>query len=298
MRSQHRLRTPLTATLVALVLVAAGTACSSDSSEVSGSRDHAGSSTAPDRAGAGGFADEKGFADASSTGVPAGTKLRPSGDLTVSTAGTVVDGLDVRGTIQVEADNVTIRRTRIRGDDIYVIRIDQHARGTVIEDVEIDGSSLRGVNGIYGPFKRVSRVNIHHVENGVTPAFRGNSLIEDSYIHDLAGAADAHFDGVQIDGGLHDITIRRNTIVVPAQTAAVMIDNYWGPVSNIVITGNRLSGGSYCIYSDGGFRPDPITGVRITDNRLGGWTWGPWAFKNNDPARSGNVHDVTGERID
>lgn len=47
------------------------------------------------------------------TGVPAGTTLTPSGSLTITTNGTVINGLDVTGTITVKANNVTIKNTKV-----------------------------------------------------------------------------------------------------------------------------------------------------------------------------------------
>ena len=46
-------------------------------------------------------------------GVPRGTSLTKSGDRTVSRDGTVINGLDVSGSITVEASNVTIQNTKI-----------------------------------------------------------------------------------------------------------------------------------------------------------------------------------------
>ena len=46
-------------------------------------------------------------------GVPAGTTLTNSGSIQVNTPGTVIDGLNVSGSITVNADNVTIRNTKV-----------------------------------------------------------------------------------------------------------------------------------------------------------------------------------------
>ena len=48
-----------------------------------------------------------------SVGVPSGTTLTPSGSITVTTAGAVIDGKDVTGDITVSANNVTIKNTRV-----------------------------------------------------------------------------------------------------------------------------------------------------------------------------------------
>src|SRR4051794_7989522 len=47
------------------------------------------------------------------TGVPPGTGLKASGAITVSVPGTVIDSLDIKGMINITADNVTIRRSKI-----------------------------------------------------------------------------------------------------------------------------------------------------------------------------------------
>ncbi|MGK9145997.1 hypothetical protein KXS11_00005, partial [Plantibacter flavus] len=53
---------------------------------------------------------------ATTTGVPAGTSLtRFDGDITVTEAGTVIDGLDIHGFVNVKAPNVTIKNSIVRG---------------------------------------------------------------------------------------------------------------------------------------------------------------------------------------
>jgi hypothetical protein len=77
-----------------------------------------------------------------------------------------------------------------------------------------------------------------------------------------------------------------------------MIDNYWGPISNVIVDNNRCIGGSYTLYSDGQFSGGPITGIQMTNNRLAGWTYGPALVRNNVlVASDGNVHDTTGAAL-
>src|SRR6185312_7570768 len=54
-----------------------------------------------------------GYPTPSTTGVPSGTTLTASGPITVTTPGTVIDGKDVTGGIDVQADDVTIRNSRV-----------------------------------------------------------------------------------------------------------------------------------------------------------------------------------------
>nr|WP_249787651.1 Ig-like domain-containing protein [Bradyrhizobium sp. NBAIM20] len=70
-----------------------------------------------------------------------------------------------------------------------------------------------------------------------------------------------------------------------------MIDNYFGPVSNVVVDNNLLYGGGYNIYSSAQFNGGPVTGVSITNNHMGGGYWGPTAFTGNSPVYTGNVDD-------
>lgn len=237
-----------------------------------------------------------GFPGASTTGVPAGMALTPyTGPGQITTPGTVIDGKDITVALKISANNVTIRRSRIHTGAWYVIAVDENTSGTLIEDVEIDGLGANGAKGIYGSPVTVRRANIHGVEDGVQ--LWADSSVEDSWIHDLAAPGSPHYDGVEIDGG-SDITVRHNNIDVPGANSAVMIDNYYGPVDNVTVDGNRLIGGNYTVYSDGQFTGGPITGVRVTNNRLAGWNYGWVLVRNNVLAASnGNIHDTNGAAL-
>ncbi len=234
----------------------------------------------------------------SNTGVPAGTALAKSGSLTITQAGAVVEGRDVSGTVTIESDNVTFRRSRVSGGDLVLIRIKDGISGVRIEDVEVIGQGAAGPTnsiGIYGA-ATVVRTDLHGFENGIVP--ESGSTILDSYIHDLAGSGSAHYDGIQIDGGQERIIIRHNTIAAPAQTSAVMIDNYFGSISDITVDNNKLSGGTYAVYSDGQFDGGLVQGVRITNNRFGPSQYGHVLVRGNSlAANDGNVRDFDGQSV-
>ena len=111
-----------------------------------------------------------GFPASGNTGVPAGTQLRASSSLVLSTPNAVVDGLDVTGSVQINASGVTLRRSRVTsGRDFSVIRVKEGVTGVRIEDVTING--LRRdveLHGRHGPGLG-PRSDIRGVENGVTP---------------------------------------------------------------------------------------------------------------------------------
>lgn len=234
--------------------------------------------------------------DASNTGVPAGLALKPSGELTVAEAGAVISGLDIRGAVTVKADNVTIANCRITAATYSVVQISEGVTGTTVRNSEIDGvgDDNEGSNGIDGQGTFLAN-NIHDVENGLN--ITGPSLIRDNFIHDLRASGSPHYDGIQIDGG-HDVVISHNTVInAHDQTSAVMIDNYFKPISNISVEGNRLVGGGYAIYSDGQFNGGPISGVSIIGNRLGKGKWGYAVVRGNSPVWRGNVDDASGQAL-
>lgn len=240
------------------------------------------------------------FPTASTTGVPAGTALKASGSVTVSTAGAVVEGLDVRGTVHINASNVTLRKSRITGADWVMVRIKEGVTGVRIEDVEVNGSGFSGQPGsvgIQGP-ATVVRANIHRVENGVIPSSGG--VVRDSFIHTLeASGADPHYDGVQLDGGQRNVVIQHNTVDLTNQdrTSTVMINNDFGSIDTVNVTGNRLLGGSFTVYSDGKFDGGAITGVSFTNNRMGKGGYGYGLIRENTVTWTGNIDDASGREV-
>lgn len=221
-------------------------------------------------------------------------KLTASGDLIVTQAGAVISGLDIRGTVYIKASNVTLMNCKITSNDYAVVNIASNATGVVVKDCTIDGTGATfdgaGNQGIMGNGTFL-RNNISNVENGIT--IQGNNtVIQDNYIHSLKAAGAPHYDGIQIDGGISNVTISHNTIINDHGSAgAIMIDNYFGPIKNISVDNNLLAGGSFTIYSDGSFNSNPITGVTITNNHISPGQYGSTYFKGNSPTYTGNAND-------
>jgi hypothetical protein len=235
--------------------------------------------------------------DETNTGTLADVPLRPSGNLVVSVRGTLVTNLDIFGSVEINAPDVTLMNSRVRNAGFDVIRIKPGISGVTIQDCEIDGrgSGNEGSNGIRGSGTFL-RNNIKNVENGIT--LDGSATIKDNYIHDLRASGSPHYDGIQIDGGVSNVTISHNTVInLNGQTSAVMIDNYFGPISNIQIENNRLIGGGYTVYSDGQFGDAKISGVVFLNNRLRKGYWGYHSFVKNEPVWRGNVDDITGKSL-
>ena len=239
-----------------------------------------------------------GIATAASTGVPSGVNLAASsGSMNITKDGTVVEGKNISGGIWIDADNGTIKSSRIAGSGFAVIQIKNGSKGVKIQNVEIDGKGAQaGSMGVIGPAD-VSGADITGVENGLTPG--SGSVLTNNYVHGLKSPGSPHYDGIQIDGGLSNITISRNNIDMRehTQTSAVMIDNYFGPISNIKVDGNRLVGGGYTVYSDGQFSGGSISGVSFTNNVLGKGYYGYASIVGNSPAWSGNTDATSGKAV-
>lgn len=230
--------------------------------------------------------------DGSNTGVPAGVALkRHDGNLVIDKSGTTISGLDIRGTVTIKVPDVTLKDSRITSPSFYTINITGPGAGVIIQDCTIDGTGTgnEGSIAINGPGTFL-RNDIFNVENGF--AAGSDTLIQDNYVHDLLASGAPHYDGIQIDGGQRNVIIRHNTIINSHnQTSAVMIDNWAGAVSNIIVDNNLLVGGGYTIYVDAQFNNNPITGVVITNNRMGSGGFGIVNFNRTKPVYTGNIND-------
>lgn len=240
-----------------------------------------------------------GTTDTSPAGVPAGTTLTPSGSVTVNTDGAVIDGLDISGTLTVNASNVTVKNTRVRsGSAFWVVSVKGGATNVKFDHVTVAGggtSGTEGASGVVGP-GTFNAVDVSQVENGFVPG--NGSVISDSYVHDLWAPGSPHYDGVQIDGNVNGVQITGSTISNnQTQTSAIMVDNYDGPATNIVVDGNRLVGGGYTVYADGSFSSSSQISVAYTNNRISGGYYGADLLRDSNVTWSGNVDDKTGAAI-
>lgn len=222
------------------------------------------------------------------TGVPAGTTLTPSGSIRVEQDGAIVEDLDIAGEIQILANNVTIRRVRIRSGDYYPIRyFDNNNTGLVVEDSEIEGTSDDVTASLSFASYTARRLNIH----GGADGFKADSevLIEDSWIHDLRNGPDQHNDGVQSTGGAN-VTLRNNWIS-GASNAAVQTGDLGGATENLTIECNWLGGGGYTLNIRGTGATVPVNTKIINNVFTRDSAYGPWTLDDPNPTISGNTYE-------
>ena len=200
-----------------------------------------------------------GFPSARTTGVPVGTLLSSSGDIVVRKAGTVLDRLDIVGCVTVRADHVVIRRSRIRCagvPGIWPVRVYAGVRDVLVEDTEIDGAGVATV-AVQGDNYTLRRVNIHDAIDG--PRLGSGTVVEDSYIHDLTHLPGTHNDTLQTIGG-HHIRVSHNTLLAynavtdDPNNAAIQTGRLHSPLSDMLVEGNYMDGGSYTVRGGSGPR--------------------------------------------
>ncbi|TFB74808.1 hypothetical protein E3O06_06825 [Cryobacterium glaciale] len=216
---------------------------------------------------------------ASNTGVPSGTALTVhNGDINVTKAGTVLDGLDIRGLVKISAANVTIKNSIIRGRSMNgpgaLINNLGGFSNLVVTDTELSPSAASpDANGIYGYNFTATRVNINNAIDGIHVT-GSNVVIQDSWIHDNMhylkdpnqGGSPSHDDSIQVQSG-NNITVAGNRLT-DSHSAAVQITQDRGKVSNFAFTDNFANGGA-CTVNIAEKSYGPIQGAVITDNTFG-----------------------------
>jgi len=254
------------------------------------------------------------YPDATCTGVPAGTALTAvSGDLTVTADNSTVSGKNVSGCIEVMAVGVTVKNSKAKCiETANSSRARDPANAPLtIEDSEVDCGNRLGSTAIGDRNINVYRVNIHGCENGFD--MDSNSIIQDSYIHDLYNSAtgDPHTDGLQSGVG-SNLTINHNTFYgfdtgckYPNDgscngTSAINIFNAAsGPaVHDTTVSNNLLAGGAYTLYcpkvSTSNFHITNNHFSTIYSSRVG--EYGPSSDCSNE-TQSGNVYHESGAAL-
>ncbi len=217
---------------------------------------------------------------ASNTGVLSGTTLKKmTGDIVVTVPGTVIENIDLRGLIRVEAPNVTIRNSIVRGRPVtssaaLIFAGSPKAAGLVVEDTElVAADSNPWINGIMGSGFTVRRTEIANVVDTVH-IFGDNVRVESSWLHDNLhfakdpnwGGGPSHDDSVQVQKG-NNISIVGNSIT-GAYNAALQVTQDAGVTSGLTFSKNWTSGGA-CTVNVAQKARGAIRGFTMTDNTFG-----------------------------
>ena len=206
--------------------------------------------------------------------------MRParSGSIRISKPGTVLRGRTLQSVI-VAANNVTIEDNVFTyGGRSSAITTASGYSGTVVRHNTIvltdeSGGANAGIATRYG--SRVSWNLITGHGDGIK--LWDESVYEYNYINvSKADGSDKHVDGMQ-SSGHSDVVVRRNWVQAlddDGGNSAIFIQAFTGSEDqqsrNILVQGNYFNGGNYTIFMEDGKSGDGyVTGVRVTDNRLG-----------------------------
>ena len=210
-------------------------------------------------------------------GIPPAADLEVhEGDLTVTTAGTVVDSLDIRGYLRIKAANVTVKNSIVRGraglGNTSMALVQNSSPGLVIQDSEIVAQyPTYYIDGFVGSNATFSRVNIHGVVDSIK-IIGDNVVVKDSWLHDnlyyaqVPSGGDTHNDNIQIGVG-QNITISNN-IMTGTRNAVLMITQDRGHVGNLTFTKNHVDNGA-CSVNLAEKSYGPLQGLSFTDNVFG-----------------------------
>jgi hypothetical protein len=211
------------------------------------------------------------FPGVTNTGVPGGARLKaPSTTvLRIKKAGTVINGVDIRADISVEANNVTIKNSRVITAGEWGIIQRENVKGLVVQDSEIRGNGTdRLQHAIFnlGGQITILRNNLSVVSDAISTSV---GLIQDNYLHDPAYFDGDHTDMIQSNSGPatgQQLVIRHNTVVNTLdQTSAVALFQDFGVQHDAVIENNLLAGGGYALYAGAGTKGTSFN-IKVTGN--------------------------------
>lgn len=211
-----------------------------------------------------------GFPNASNTGLSDPSALTvQDGSMVVEQDGTVIENLEIRGSLTIRANDVVVRNVWIYSGSFQTIKVESGS--LLIEHSEIGNANKVGERGISGNNVTARYVNIHSVEDGIK--LGSNSLFEHVYVHDLDSPnSKPHADALQAEGPATNSIIRNSTLDSTGPlnngNAAIILKSDFGSISSILIENNYLNGGNFTIYSRNGGKGNP-SGVVVQNNVLG-----------------------------
>jgi hypothetical protein len=217
--------------------------------------------------------------------------VRSTGVLTITTPGAVISGRDVTGHIEVDANNVTIKDSRITTNQYFGVSTGQGFGGTTITDVTVIGSTAAGGRcdaGIQGGSFHATRVNVSNCSDGFH--LTGSGSVVDSYFHHPYFTASSHNDGIQVFSGT-GLVIRHNTIDMggPKGNSCIFVQPTSGVIKGVTVDSNLLDGGGFTIYIE------ESTGVVLSKNRIGSeynFAWFSHAHNSHGVSIKRNIWDT------
>jgi hypothetical protein len=197
--------------------------------------------------------------------------LEPSGSITVTEPGTVVENKCVTGRVVVKsgATGVKISNVYVDGRNKYTVHVEGGASAD-ISDVTVDGNtsqdpSWAGIAVFFKGSGSLVRADVRDMSDGIRIE-SSNVTIADSWVHGLTRVPGGHHDTLQIRDAPRGVVIERNrleaynpvaqdpmnaAIQMGSPVAANRNTDPQYQIRGLVIRGNYLDGGSYTMRAGG-----------------------------------------------
>lgn len=218
-----------------------------------------------------------GWPDSSNTGTSGA--LTPSGSLTTSSNGQLIENLDIAGRVEVNHANVVIRNCRITspGGTSFpgskcIFGGGGDLQGLLVEDCELTSANAGTYDAVIGDDGyTLRRCFVHHVPEG--PRVGSSVVLEANYRPILIGSdPEAHSDGTQVTGPCVGSRMEGETVIAVNvdggdQTSALICGPDLGNVTGLQVLDCIFAAGGFTTYFGGSsFAADDWT---ITGNRYG-----------------------------
>ena len=162
-----------------------------------------------------------GYPDATNTG-PSGS-LTPSGSINVTTNGRVLENLDITGNVRINADNVTIKNSRITGTEVgetaFIVQINGGDNVKIL-DTEIRGKGV-GEQTAEAAVRGDALLERDHFYNCNECVQNDTLPMRDTFIEITSMHNGAHVESVY--GCSQAITVEHSTIFVAIEQTATVI---------------------------------------------------------------------------
>jgi hypothetical protein len=215
--------------------------------------------------------------------------------LRVTTPGAVIDAQDLQGGVEVQADNVTIKRSRVAGANTGPgagIWIDAGVTGTLVDHVEVtshagynptDEAAIvdRAITAFNTFNTTMNAVCAHDMIRGLQ--FGCTTVITGSWVDHEVNPSTDHMSGVggetcdvaQAKGVRFSLLVQGNFIGLSPNdmdSAALLYyppqrSGYGAQHADISIVGNYITGGTYCMWLSSD--PELDGTLTVTGNQFG-----------------------------
>jgi hypothetical protein len=186
----------------------------------------------------------------------------------------VISGENITGVMTINANNVTLKRCRLIGDDAYGVVVNPGKTNFLLEDCLLVPNSGPTHTAIrLGTGTTVRRC---FIDNGFEDGFLitgDNAVIIDNYAEFTLNPGAPHHDGLTNDGEGNNTTVRHNTFWMPfttGTTGCVIFDTFWANIIGVTIDHNYIYGGTYGIrvYRHGSGSGTFVQNVTVTNNHI------------------------------